>query len=108
ITGKPPHAGVESKDRKKLGQSKVLDAYHNKIRPTDSDNPLLQVALKAMSTEPADRYATVEDMQSEVREIIRENANIKTSLELTKTSKSTLQLAEKSQDYERFNRAIFG
>jgi serine/threonine protein kinase/WD40 repeat protein len=108
ITGKPPHAGVESKDRKKLGQSKVLDAYHNKIRPTDSDNPLLQVALKAMSTEPADRYATVEDMQSEVREIVRENANIKTSLELTKSSKSTLQLAEKSQDYERFNRAIFG
>ena len=61
-----------------------------------------------MSTEPADRYATVEDMQSAVREIVRENANIKTSLELTKSSKSTAQLAEKSQDYERFNRAIFG
>jgi serine/threonine protein kinase/WD40 repeat protein len=108
VTGYPPHAGAETKDRKKAAYSKLIDAYHNKIRPSDSDNPLLQVALKAMSTEPADRYATVEDMQSAVREIVRENANIKTSLELTKSSKSTAQLAEKSQDYERFNRAIFG
>jgi serine/threonine protein kinase len=108
VTGKTPHPGADTKDRKKLAYSKLVDAYHNKIRQTDSDSPVLQVALKAMSTNPADRYATVEDMQAAVREIVRENANIKTSLELTKSSKTTLQLAEKSQDYERFNRAIFG
>ena len=108
VTGKTPHPGADTKDRKKLAYSKLVDAYHNKIRQTDSDSPVLQVALKAMSTNPADRYATVEDMQGAVREIVRENANIKASLELTKSSKTTLQLAEKSQDYERFNRAIFG
>lgn len=108
LTGKPPHAGVETKDRKKAGQSKVLDAYHNRIRPADSDSPLLQVALKAMSTDPADRYATVEDMKGAVDEIVRENRNINASIEMVQTSKTTLQLAEKSQDYERFNRAIFG
>ena len=108
VTGKTPHAGSDTKDKKKLQYNKLVDAYHNKIRPSDSNNPLLQVALKAMSTNVADRYATVEDLQSAVREIVEENTNIKTSMELTKSSKTTLQLAEKSQDYERFNRAIFG
>ncbi|MFN7733676.1 MAG: protein kinase domain-containing protein [Pirellula sp.] len=108
LTGHPPHAGTEMKDGKKAANAKVMDAYHNRIRETDCDSPLLPIALKAMSTEPVDRYATVEEMQNAVRAILRENANRKASIELTKNSKSLAELAEKNQDYERFNRAIFG
>ncbi|MBI3865909.1 MAG: protein kinase, partial [Planctomycetia bacterium] len=40
----------------------------NEIRPTDYRGPLLDIALRAMASSPADRYATVREFQAAIRE----------------------------------------
>jgi serine/threonine protein kinase/WD40 repeat protein len=87
---------------------RVKAVISNQIVETTVEDPLLEVALKAMSTRPEDRYKTVEDLQGAVREIQRKNTNIKSSIDLTKRSQDEARLAMAGKDYDRFNRAIFG
>ncbi|MCA9194416.1 MAG: protein kinase [Planctomycetales bacterium] len=97
ISGHPPHPGNTLTDCLRA----VAD---NKIIPIDSQDALVGIALKAMSTEPEERYATVELMQDAIREYQRHAESIK----LTERSEVTLKHAVQSKDYEAFARSLFG
>jgi serine/threonine protein kinase/WD40 repeat protein len=97
LTGRPPHTGASAQER-------LISAAKNEITPTTSTDPLIDVARKALSTQPEDRYATVADMQAAIREILKHND----SIELTNRSAELVQTATATKDYDTFNRAIFG
>ncbi len=101
VTGNPPHGGKNPLER-------LLAARANKIRSTKLEDPLLDIAMRAMSTQPKDRYATVEDLQTAVHEVQRLRNNISSSIELTNRSRDVAKSAISQKDYDRFNRAMFG
>jgi serine/threonine protein kinase/WD40 repeat protein len=101
ITGFPPHPGKNALER-------LLAARANKIRKTSIEDPLLDIAFRAMSTKPANRYHSVEDLQNAVREVQRKRANINSSIDLTVRSQTIADKALEHKDYDRFTRAIFG
>ncbi|SMP78016.1 hypothetical protein SAMN06265222_12430 [Neorhodopirellula lusitana] len=55
LTGKPPHTGAN-----------LLECIHaaanNRIQRTDVSGELIEAAMRAMSTDPRDRFANVEDL----------------------------------------------
>ncbi len=97
ITGTPPHMGRTQKDRLKA-------AIQNEITPTDKEDPLLDIARRAMETDPNDRYATVADMQAAIREV-KTHAD---SIAVAARSEELSDSAAQSQDYDRFAQSIFG
>jgi serine/threonine protein kinase/WD40 repeat protein len=97
IAGYPPHPGQTVFEC-------VAAAQKNIIIPLGIQDPLLDIALKAMAKHPDDRYQTVEELQQDIR-IYRRNAE---SITLTERSEALLALAISSKDYERFSRTLFG
>lgn len=97
ITGKPPHPG------KKVQQC-LLAAMRNTIRATDQQGELVDVAMKAMSTNIADRHSTVKEFQDEVRSYLDHSE----SLALAVRAREGLEKAESSRDYSDYSRAVFG
>ena len=97
ITGMPPHVGRTPMDR-------LSAAIRNEIVPTDIDDPLLEIAMIAMSTDPADRYKSIGELQAAIGQV-RQHAE---SIALAERSVETAKAAESSKDYDRFTRAIFG
>ncbi len=61
VTGVPPHVG-------KSPQECLLNAWKNRITTTQEKGELVEIALKAMATRPADRYQTVQDFQEAIRQ----------------------------------------
>ena len=96
VTGGPPHIGRTAMDR--LGA-----ASRNEIAPTDKDDPLLEIAYRAMATEPSDRYASVEEMQEALSEVTRHAE----SISLAHRSVELAESAASSKDYDRFTRSFF-
>ena len=97
VTGFPPHSG-------KTAMKCLVAAAQNRIRPTDKTGELTDIAMKAMATEPTDRYPTVKDFQSAVREY---QSHLESVL-LSTRAEDDLNLASQSDDYQRFSRALFG
>ncbi|MCU0721161.1 MAG: serine/threonine protein kinase, partial [Pirellula sp.] len=97
LTGRPPHFARTQKERLAL-------ASDNIILEVESKDPLMVVARKAMNTQPEDRYASVEEMQAAIREILQHND----SIELANRSSELLKDAVRTKNYDTFNRAIFG
>lgn len=97
IAGYPPHPGQTVFEC-------IRAAAKNTILPLEIEDPLLDIAYRAMETEPSERYASVEDMQAAIREY-RQHAE---SITLTDRSDNLLQQAIESKDYERFSRTVFG
>ena len=60
VTGLKPHTGENV-------YATISAAMENVIPPTDQQGELLDVALQAMTTEPADRYPTVKALQVAIR-----------------------------------------
>jgi hypothetical protein len=96
VTGKKPHAGPNV-------ASCLLVAARNEIQPTDKSGELVDIARKAMSSDPKDRYATVEDLQDAYRHY-RSHAD---SIALAVRAEDDLQRATASQEYEFYARALF-
>jgi serine/threonine protein kinase len=93
----------------KMGQSGLTKAAQtNIIQPTDCKDPMLAVALKALETDPMQRFTKVEDLQQAIYAIQKERANIKSSQELTERSIVLADEAKTQGDYDRFNRSLFG
>jgi WD40 repeat protein len=97
IAGFPPHPGTTVIEC-------LISAQKNIIIPLKTEDPLLDIALRAMETDPADRYQSVEAMQDAIREYRRHAESIKQ----TERSEELLGQAIASKDYERFSRTIFG
>ncbi|MCC7337233.1 MAG: protein kinase [Pirellulaceae bacterium] len=97
VTGKPPHTGDS------VTQC-LRAALKNDLVVADSEDPLMKIAYKAMATEPAARYQTVEELQEAVREY-RRHAE---SIALTERSDELLVEAIEKRDYDTFSRTLFG
>ncbi|HUG92399.1 MAG TPA: protein kinase [Planctomycetaceae bacterium] len=97
VTGKPPHRG-------KNAMKCLMAAAKNQIEATDKKGELLDVALKAMASEPKDRYKTVQDFQSAIREYLSHTE----SITLSTRADDVLLRARQSGDYEEFQEAVYG
>ncbi len=97
VTGKPPHTGDS------VTQC-LRAALKNNLIVADSEDPLMKIAYKALATDPAERYQSVEELQEAVREY-RRHAE---SIALTERSDELLTGAIEKRDYDTFSRALFG
>jgi PAS domain S-box-containing protein len=61
LTGHPPHHGSSL-------LKCIRSAAANEIRPTRIEGELMDIAMKAMSTRPADRYQVVDDLISAIND----------------------------------------
>jgi len=97
VTGHPPHDG-----------QRVLDclenARRNVIRPTDRSGVLVDIALKAMRTDPAERYPSAQAFKQALLEY---QAHAE-SINLCQRAHEELAAAERSGEYEGFAHALFG
>lgn len=96
ITGLTPHTGEDVMDC-------VEAAAANEIQSTEHSGELVNIALRAMATEPEDRYATVQEFQSAIREYLSHTE----SIALSTRAEEDLELAGKSGDYQDYARSLF-
>ena len=98
ITGKPPHHAPS-----------VTECLHavrsNTIREASADKQgeLLDIALQAMATNPADRFATVLDFQEAIRDFL-EHAD---SIQQSRDARLMLLAAGETGSYESYSRSAF-
>lgn len=97
IGGKPPHSGRDV-------MQCLMAAAQNVIDPIDYHGELLDIALKAMSTEREGRYQSVKDFQAAVRTYLSHSE----SLVLTSHAEQHLADARQNRDYKLFARALYG
>jgi WD40 repeat protein/serine/threonine protein kinase len=97
ITGMRPHHG-------KTTQECLLAAARNEIQPTEHSGELIDIAYRAMATDPADRYGSVQEFQTAIREY---HSHME-SISLATRAEHELSQARKSSDYQAFARALFG
>lgn len=96
-TGLRPHTGNSARDC-------IYAASRNVIQPTEKKGELIDIALRAMEFEPADRYSSVLEFQ----DAIRGYQSHSESIALSTHAADDLVTAEQSNDYQDFNRAMFG
>jgi len=96
VTGQHPHSGATVMEC-------LLNAAANVIQPTDKKGELLNIALRAMSTEPKDRYQSVRELQQAIRDYQAHEESIK----LCEEAMADLARAASSHSYADFSRAIF-
>ncbi len=92
-----PHHG-------KSAQECLLAAARNEIQPTEKSGELLDIAYRAMATQPADRYASVQEFQSALRDY---HSHME-SISLSTRADQELAHAKQAGDYQSFARALFG
>ncbi len=91
--------------RKGLTMAELFDAIRTTpIRATDSKDPLMPVVMKAMATNPKDRFPSVKAMLAAIETVNQHQE----SLRITERTKETFKLAVDQRDYNLFNEAIFG
>ncbi len=95
VTGQRPHCGKDAR-------SCLKAAARNSIAATTTTDDLLEVAFRAMATEPEDRYASVKDLQKAIEavEIHRE------SRALAARAGEYLAAADRDNRYTDYSRAI--
>jgi predicted Zn finger-like uncharacterized protein len=96
VACRPPHRG-------KGVLACLRAAAENEIRSTEEKSELLDIALKAMATQPEDRHASVKDFQSALRDYQAHSE----SIALAARAQESLALAAESQDYRDFSRAMY-
>jgi len=97
VTGLTPHHGDSVLQC-------LMNAAQNRIQPAPVKCELVDIARKAMATEPADRYATVRDFQNAIREYLSHFE----SINLAGLAREALERARASGDYDLYNQALYG
>ncbi len=97
ITGRQPHTG-------KSVMKCLLAAAQNEIVPVQQSGELMSIAQAAMATSPADRYQSVRDFQTAIRQYQSHSE----SIVLAVRAEEDLRRAETSGDYQTYARAMFG
>jgi len=91
MTGYPPHHGESLLEC-------IRSAAHNEIRPTRVDGELMEIAMKAMSTLPTDRYRTVDDFIA----ALDNQRQHEESDRLVRRARERLQASTEENRYEDF------
>ncbi len=97
ITGRPPHEG-------KLVLECLERAANNEIRTPDEAGELVDIAFKAMSTEPEDRYESA----LAFKQAIRDYQSHEQSIQLCGTAGASLDQALTSGNYDDFSESLYG
>jgi WD40 repeat protein/serine/threonine protein kinase len=97
VTRQRPHTG-------RTLEECLHNAARNIIQPTPYRGELLEIALRAMATEPEDRFATVQEFQAAVREY-QSHAE---SISLVERASQGFAAAQSAGDYSAFARSLFG
>jgi WD40 repeat protein/serine/threonine protein kinase len=97
VTGGPPHVA-------KTAMKCLMAAARNEIAPTDKTGELIDIALKAMKTDPKDRYQDVKSFQAAIRDYQSHSE----SIVLSTRAEEDLKEARLDDDYQHFSRALFG
>jgi WD40 repeat protein/serine/threonine protein kinase len=97
VTGRPPHAGSGV-------MQCLVAAAANQIQPTDKTGELIDIALWAMATQPADRPASVQKFQEAVRTYLSHTE----SIALAARAEEDLRHAQQSDNYQDYARSLFG
>ncbi|TWU05297.1 Serine/threonine-protein kinase PknD [Symmachiella macrocystis] len=96
LTGKPPHTASN------VSQALVY-AGKNVVKPPKETNELTEIAMRAMETDPEDRYPSVRDFQHDIREY---QSHIE-SVALSGFADDYLRKSRETHEYEGFSRALF-
>ena len=105
LTGQPPHDGKSARDcLKAVSRNEIVVPESERIRENDPTGELLGIAMKAMATEPEERYQTV----GEFRQAVRVFEAHQESLKLASHAEEALEAAEQSEDYTKYSEAVFG
>ncbi|MDD5673525.1 MAG: protein kinase, partial [Chitinivibrionales bacterium] len=96
VSGNPPHTG-------KSFLECIVNAAANRVQETPKIGELLTIALKAMATEPAERYADVKEFQSALRQYQVHSE----SLSLANQAEKEFDDARIKEDYTTFNGCVF-
>lgn len=97
ITGRPPHSG-------NTVMACLFAAAKNTFVETAVTGELMDIAMRAMATKPADRYATVQEFQAAIR-LYQSHSE---SVLLTENASRNLQAAIESDDYDLYSRSLYG
>ena len=68
LTGTPPHAGKTANEAlRAVADNVIRNPEGERAQQLDPSGELLAIALRAMETQPADRYQTVAELQQAIR-----------------------------------------
>lgn len=98
VTGLSPHPTYSN-----LFQT-IAAVSANILRPTEKKGELLDIALKALETEPCNRFGSVKEFQ----DAIREHRTHSESISLYEIALNDYRRALDSNSYEGFSQSIFG
>jgi serine/threonine protein kinase len=105
VTGKAPHVlDSPPETRREHVKACLVAVAQNVITATDESGELIEIARKALATDPADRYQAVPEFQAAIREYLAHEE----SIELAARAADRLDAARQSQSYDEFSRARFG
>jgi hypothetical protein len=96
-TGQTPHAGRNVKEC-------LRRAAENAIQPARESSGLIAIALKAMATQPTERYQSVAEFSQAIRDY-RAHAE---SIVLCNSAAEAHARARKSKSYQEYLAALFG
>ncbi len=96
ITGLKAHRG----DSKTLLQNAILN---NEIQHTNIKGEHIEIALKAMNTDPEERYKSVKEFQTALKDYLSHLGSIR----LSDQGEASFLLAVSSQSYTEFAQALF-
>lgn len=105
ITGKPPHTLDAPPETQREKVTACLAAVsQNVIAATEKTGELLDIARKAMATDPGERYQSVAEFQQAIRKYLLHEE----SIEHAARADERLAVARKNGNYDDFSRARFG
>ena len=76
----------------------------NIIVRVEDKGELIDIAYKAMATNPVDRYLSVKDFQQAIRDYLSHSE----SITLSEKAEKDLLIAEKTEEYDDYAKALFG
>ena len=92
-TGKAPHTGKDV-------YACLEAAAANIIQPVDKTDEVVEIALRAMATDPADRYSSVRELQNEVQEYLMHSES------LSLNSSAKVEFDKPGNSYSDLSRAL--
>ena len=104
VAGCPPHP-LHSPTGDSFSLKKLLEnAVANTIVQTDASGELLEIALKALRTDPRDRYPSVESLVESLKNYQKHAESVM----IGKQATADLAAANLSHDYSMYSRALYG
>ncbi len=97
ISGRPPHSGTTVMEC-------LYQAADNIIDPTDKQGEIVDIALKAMSAAPSDRYQDVQELQAAIKDFLAHYE----SINLADRARESLSAARGSRSYHDYAQALYG